>query len=349
MNSEPRGDGGDQEENQRREPVITEETVAAQPRSELGGLFKAAERQLRAVKGPFVHPPTIKEVASAHADLQRILKLPRHTGRGYKDPEFDHLFQYHLEGMKQFMWAYINLKSGFTGKWQAASLKTADNLEKRPALAKNLRIWTRAFIADRKDLPVNPYGAWNEAVIDKHPKIAQEIHTHLQNIGKYVKAMDLVNFMDTPEMWERSGLKKRLDLVTAQRWMKKLNYHWGYNPKGQYVDGHKRKDVVEYRQNVFLPCWANIKARTHDWSNGQPDPLPHERKILVWFHDESIFYANNQRLARWVHGDEAAKPYPKGEGASHMVADMVSADYRWLRCGRVPCHFGPFSQYYLVR
>ena len=58
------------------------------------------------------------------------------------------------------------------------------------------------FIADRKDLPVNPYGAWNEAAIDKHPEIAQEIHTHLQSIGKFVKAMDLVNFMDTPEMWE---------------------------------------------------------------------------------------------------------------------------------------------------
>jgi hypothetical protein len=141
MNSEPRGDGGDQEENQRREPVITEETVAAQPQSELGGLIKAAERQLGAAKGPFVHPPTI-EVVSAHMDLQRILKPPRRTGRGYKDLEFDHLFQYRLEGMKQFMWAYINPKSGFTGQWQAASLKTADNLEKGPALAKNLRIWT---------------------------------------------------------------------------------------------------------------------------------------------------------------------------------------------------------------
>jgi hypothetical protein len=122
--------------------------------------------------------------------------------------------------MKQFMWAYINPKSGYTGQWQAASLKTADNLEKGPALAKNLRIWTRAFITDHKNLPVNPYGAWNEAVIDKHPEIAQEIHAHLQSIRKFVKAMDLVNFMDTPEMWEQSGLKKRLDLVTAQRWMK---------------------------------------------------------------------------------------------------------------------------------
>jgi hypothetical protein len=82
--------------------------------------------------------------------------------------------------MKQFMWAYINLKLGYTGQWQASSLK----------------------IADHKDLPVNLYGAWNEAVINKHPKIAQEIHAHLQSIGKFVKAMDLVNFMDTPEMRE---------------------------------------------------------------------------------------------------------------------------------------------------
>ena len=83
-----------------------------------------------AAKGPFAPPLTIEEVALAHADLQQILKPPCRSGRGYKDPEFNHLFQHCLEGMKQFMWVYINLKSGFTGKWQAALLKTADNLEK---------------------------------------------------------------------------------------------------------------------------------------------------------------------------------------------------------------------------
>ena len=206
-----------------------------------------------------------------------------------------------------------------------------ENSQKGPTLARNLREWTRAFVQDREDLPVNPYGVWCESIIDKYPEIGQEIHAHLQSIGKFVKAMDLVDFMDTPEMRERCGLKKRLDLSTAQRWMKKLDYHWAYDPKGQYVDGHERDDVVMYRQNFFLPQWANIKARTRDWSNGQPDPLPHERKIVVWFHDESTFYANDQRLARWVHKDEAAKPYAKEEGASQMVADLVSADYGWLQ------------------
>jgi hypothetical protein len=143
--------------------------------------------------------------------------------------------------------------------------------------------------------------------------------------------MDLVEFMDTPEMRERTHLKKSISLATAQRWMKKLDYRWSYTPKGQYVDGHEREDVVAYRQNVFLPAWANIKARTRDWSQGQPDPLPHERRIVVWFHDESTFYAHDRRLARWVHKDEEATPYAKGEGASQMVADLVSADYGWLR------------------
>src|ERR1700730_4086128 len=114
--------------------------------------------------------------------------------------------------------------------------------------------------------------------------------------------------------------------------MRKLDYRWTYSElKGQYVDGHEREDVVKYRKEVFLPRWANVKARNWDWANGQPDPLPHERRIVLWFHDESTFYANDRRFARWIHKGEKPKPYAKGEGASEMVADLVSADYGWLR------------------
>ena len=148
--------------------------------------------------------------------MLRILKPPRKTGRGHKDPELDNLFRGRLEGMRQFMWTYINPQSGATGQWKAASLKTANNLEKGDSHTKKLRSWTRAFIADCENLPVNPYGAWNESVISKDSEIAQIIHAHLQSKGKFVKAMDLVNFMDTPEMWERSGLKKRIVISTAQ-------------------------------------------------------------------------------------------------------------------------------------
>lgn len=43
-----------------------------------------------------------------------------------------------------------------------------------------------------------------------------------------------------------------------------------------------------------------------------------------------MFYANDRRLVRWVHNSETVKPRAKGEGASLMVANLVSANYGWL-------------------
>jgi hypothetical protein len=77
--------------------------------------------------------------------------------------------------------------------------------------------------------------------------------------------------------------------------MKKMNYHWTKNQKGQFVDGHERANVVAYRQNVFLLAWAKVKRKTQDWTGrDQPDPLPHKCHVIVWFHDESMFYANDR-------------------------------------------------------
>ena len=72
-------------------------------------------------------------------------------------------------------------------------------------------------------------------------RICQKTHMEL------VKAMDLVDFMDTPEMQLHSGLKKQLDILTVQCWMQKLDYCWTYlELKGQYIDGHERDDIVKY-------------------------------------------------------------------------------------------------------
>src|SRR3954464_10918078 len=53
-------------------------------------------------------------------------------------------------------------------------------------------------------------------------------------------------------------------------------------------------------------------------------------QVVIWHHDESIFYANDCRKTRWVHCSENAVLYVKGERASLMVADFVSADYGWF-------------------
>lgn len=163
--------------------------------------------------------------------------------------------------------------------------------------------------------------------------IAQDIKIHLQGIGKYIKAEDIVQFCGTPEMLDRLGRTKSISLATARRWLIKMGYRWTKTPKGQYVDGHERDDVVRYRQQVFLPQMVEYMSRMRRWLEDSGWDIPPEvaRALVIWHHDESTFYANDRRYNCWVPPGATAKPYAKGEGASLMIAHFVSADYGWLQ------------------
>ena len=54
------------------------------------------------------------------------------------------------------------------------------------------------------------------------------------------------------------------------------------------------------------------------------------RQVVAWYHDKSMFYANNQRKNWWMHSSESTVQQPKEKGAFLMVADFISADYNWL-------------------
>lgn len=45
--------------------------------------------------------------------------------------------------------------------------------------------------------------------------------------------------------------------------------------------------------------------------------------VVIWFHDECTFYANDRQIVHWVHKGERAVPHAKGEGASLMIADFI--------------------------
>jgi hypothetical protein len=199
--------------------------------------------------------------------------------------------------------------------------------------SRQLRQWTQAYIRDRTDLPIGDYGKSNTSLIEDED-LRQEILVYLQEIGRYVRAMDIVEYMNKDQVKETYGLKKGISLATAKRWMRQLDYRWSKTPTGQYVDGHEREDVVTYRQNIFIPTWLKLQARMRSWEAANLDVEERRpgdgRKVVIWHHDESIFYANDRRKTRWVHKTETATPYVKGEGASLMVADFISADYGWL-------------------
>jgi hypothetical protein len=281
-------------------------------------------------------PPTVVAAKVAHERIKLILRPPRDTGKGYKDPKLDLLLRERLEAMKQFLLVYSNPKSKTYNIWTAASLETAMAMGKGPWFSRRLREWSAAFIEAEENLPLNIYGTWNKSRIDDED-LKQEILTHLQGIGKYICAADITRYMGRHDVRKRYGMKRAITEQTARNWLDRLGYRWTLEPSGQYVDGHERDDVVKYRNEVFLPHWMAFEPRLRVWSlDGKDEDISNGlgsvgRKLVVWFHDESTFYANDRRKKRWCHVSEKAVPRAKGEGASLMAADFVSADYGWLR------------------
>ncbi|KAG2345057.1 hypothetical protein BDR05DRAFT_975240 [Suillus weaverae] len=121
--------------------------------------------------------------------------------------------------------------------------------------------------------------------------------------------------------------------------MHMMDFHWTKSLSGQYVDGHKCDNVMTYHQTKFLTSIAELFIHMCTWKDGLEEacnePHLHTQHVVLWFHDELTFYANDRRKVYWVHGNETAKPHPKGEEASLMVTDFISADYGWLcsSCG----------------
>lgn len=96
--------------------------------------------------GTYIPAPTIEVATQALADIKLILRPPRDSGAGYKDPKLPETRRTRLEKMRMFLWTYVDSKGG--QGWMAASAETARAYEGGPWLAGRLRKWTRAFIAD---------------------------------------------------------------------------------------------------------------------------------------------------------------------------------------------------------
>jgi hypothetical protein len=185
-------------------------------------------------EGEFTFPPSVDDAHAALEDLKTLLKPPRENGPGYQHHDFDELTYSRLEAMRGFLWKYISGRD--TKRWTRASLETAQDHERGPHHARLLQKWAHAFLANREDLPTNMYGTWKTSILDDE-KLQQHIHLHLQSLGPYVRAQDLVDFIKKPETVAKFNLKKPISLATAQRWMKQLSYRWTVTPTGQYETG----------------------------------------------------------------------------------------------------------------
>ena len=121
----------------------------------------------------------------------------------------------------------------------------------------------------------------------------------------------------------------QVSMRTARRWLKYLGFTKHRRCKAVYFDGHERKDVVDYRQNEFLPAMDQLDKLRAVFSGDQmeirtPPFLNGDRKeIFLQYHDESIFHANDIDKEFW--GPEDAQELPKkGQGRSDIVKCVLS-------------------------
>ncbi|KIK72537.1 hypothetical protein PAXRUDRAFT_21875 [Paxillus rubicundulus Ve08.2h10] len=166
--------------------------------------------------------PMLISVEEALDDIKCLLKPFCASGIGYHWANFVPILQERLEWMKTFLWTFCDStrQAEATGnqspQWIAASLATARVAMKGSWFACNLWLWSKAYILDREDLPWDTYGDWKMLRVDDK-NLAAELHLHLQSVGKYVKANDLVQYLLDPEVQQRFELKKTISLATTKQ------------------------------------------------------------------------------------------------------------------------------------
>jgi hypothetical protein len=190
--------------------------------------------------------------------------------------------------------AVVNASPSCYRKWGASALQSVVSLGGGRYCAHQLAKLCHAYIDDRLVLPVNPYGNWNETMLVDEDFV-NDVNEYLQTVGKQISAGHLMHYMQRTDVKEKHSITRDITERTACRYLFILGYQWKGAKKGQFVDGHKRDDVVYYRDTIFLLQLRKYQEHTRKWDrDNMPEfgPLP-GRRVIIWYHDETIFYAHD--------------------------------------------------------
>jgi hypothetical protein len=272
-------------------------------------------------------PPPLELVRQAIPILDTRLNPRRRSGVGHQKSKLNPLALKDLSSVLELFYTYTTKEV----TWREASFDISRAKGHGKGHAETLRAWGRACLLDPAYIPRTAYGHSQNSLIDCD-EFREELEDYLRAVGKYVTAPCVFQFTAQPDVKAAWGLTKPVSKTTAKNWMHNLDYRWRREPKGLYLDGHERLDVVEYRQTVYIPKWKEMEARMQSFATFElytyMDPIL--RRIVVWFHDECTFSAHDRRLLLWVLLSASPKPSKKGEGQTLMVSDVVSAEYGFL-------------------
>ena len=173
-----------------------------------------------------------------------------------------------------------------------------------PGIAAELRTYVRS-----NKWAINPDKL---AAFTKDQLIPTEAEQYTQRVTSDEMPNGLKQYMEC-ELLPQLHLKvsRGISLVTAHQWLHREGFKFTTHKKGVYFDGHDRPDVVDYRQNVFLPQMEEYSCRLVRYSVEDPDNenlsvndnfVKH--RLVLCAHDEMTVQSNDATNEYWVFDDK---------------------------------------------
>jgi hypothetical protein len=137
---------------------------------------------------------------------------------------------------------------------------------------------------------------------------------------------------------------------TFLKWMKNLGYVYGSVKSRGYIDRHEDADVVEYRQNVFLPKYMELEKRMYHWFLIKDEVTNEKRWVHVdvysrWHEAKYGKFPDLPEHGGYLHGDFVAAGGRVGHPDSNMqpivlvlqdesiYASRETNNYAWQKVG----------------
>ena len=104
------------------------------------------------------------------------------------------------------------------------------------------------------------------------------------------------------DLFPRMHMKvtRGVSIRTARRWLHREGFRFTEHQKVLYFDGHERPDVVEYRQNVFIPQIKQYRPQVVEYVVGDVGKEKEkvvenyvDHRLVLVSHDESTTQAND--------------------------------------------------------
>jgi len=311
-------------------------------RAELKDALKELTKLLKSKKTQFVSGPNGLQ-ARRTAAMETHLRLVIENGRSLIDAS-EHAaesrgFAAKWGGRQVRKWTRDYLRTGELPKSHIGHHAKVFSLLSDPAIAAELR----AYVCSNK-WAMDPEKLAKFSQSKLVPKAAEQ---YLQHITQNEMPRGLKQYMEY-ELFPRIHLRVGcgISLATARRWLHKEGFKYIHHKKGLYFDGHDRADVVEYRQEHFLPAMKRYEPRLVRYAMGNVDEeliIPREnyvdRRLVLLAQDEMTAQANDITSKMWVLEDQH-RLRKKGVGRGLHQSDTLCSTVGWLDEGSQTLEYG---------